>query len=266
MGTGLRSSEGRVACPPYDGDAYTWDTTLTIADGLVLGACTTGITINSGMTGRAIYMTGHVVSDTAGANATVYLAEQISRTAGEQITLYAKQNWSGSDTTDQVAARPIDGKTYIDSGATWTDASCVTSVFGYVQVNGTLNGSSIYIHALHGELYAGTGTYTKIDYEACLGLKNACGTTISTGNRYFAHMFNQVASTINSAFHIAQASEGATYIITNWFSFENCAHSSSFISEGTGSTAVTADAKLEILIGSTTYYIVAYKGTITLSS
>ena len=41
MGTGLRSSEGRVACPPYDGDAYTWDTTLTIADDLTVSGSLT---------------------------------------------------------------------------------------------------------------------------------------------------------------------------------------------------------------------------------
>ena len=229
------------------------------------GTCAAiGISFGTGIAGRPISMVNHIVSDTAGLNASIYLGEAISRTAGEQITLYAKQNWSGSDTTDMVAARPIDGKVYIDSGAEWTDASCVTSIFGYVQVNGTLNGSSIYIHALHGEIYAGSGTYTEIEYEACLGLKNANTTTISTGNRYFAHMSNLAASTVNSAMHIKQAAESSSYVITNLFSFENCAEASSFVTTAyTGDSAWVPNSKgtftqcgqLQILIGTETYYI-----------
>jgi len=245
---------------------------MTIEGDMSFGdASTDTLTVNgiisfaTDITGRAMYMSGHVVSDTAGANATLYFAEAVSRTGGEQITLYAKQNWSGDDTTDIVASRPLDAKAYIDSGTTWTDASCVTAVFALTEMDGTMNGSSIYIHALHGELTTGSsGVYTLIDYEACLGLKNASSKTISTGNRYFQQMFNSVASTINSVMHIKQAAEGATYIITNLFSFENCAHSSSFVTTAyTGNGAwvpnnkgtFTQCGQLQILIGSETYYI-----------
>jgi len=146
MGTGLRSSEGRVSCPPYDGDTYTWDTTLTIEDDLTVSGSltvTTDLTVAGDLTIEGDLTFGDASTDTLTVTGVSNFAQTSTWTITDAVGGDNAILINNTFTKVGVIAHKA-----IESNLTYTPATagtaCPIAVQGKVTLDGDLTAANNY--------------------------------------------------------------------------------------------------------------------------
>jgi len=333
MGTGLRSSEGRIACPPYDGDAYTWDTALDAAGGLVVsGTNTTAINVSAvqtdetGLDAAAVfqhgtlstalaygtqtdymilksthitgaatgtYIFGNIQKVTTSADSTgyVYVAYNAISTGYDLVNGYAtKSHIAVTDTCELGENASVLGTLEITANKviTGTGTPSPTTILTSGLFSTTINAgasveqevSCIEVKPLIKANIAGTSAGIRVNINCSSPNYVDYGIDIRSMGKDQTAAMRILATPASNALATGIYMEGqdsSTSTITNAIGLAGTVTNvldfaegdgSQGATEGTGSgtTNITCDAKIKIDIEGSTYYIVAYDGTVTLSS
>jgi len=173
----------------------------------------------------------------------VQVKSEPTSTAAAHAGVESTVDWKAAGASGYL--RAVQGVARLKSTFTATGGTLI-GTYGQVAVDGTVNGSGIFLAANYSLIEDG-GTYTAVNHVCAQWLDSHLTKTVTAGRKSFQYISNNGSTTFNQVSYIYGGNK-----ITYWAAFDTCG-----TMVDTGGTLGGTLKKIAISIDGTPYYLIA---------